>query len=78
MWISEEGGSGLPEVVGDACQRSIKFRVVGGEKKYSETAQMMLVPCWEKLRCSVPLSPEETDKAGRKALCQALLIRGYA
>lgn len=73
------GREGLPEVVGDTCQHSIKQSWgEGGDIKYSETAQMMLVSCWEKLRCSVPLSPEETDKAGRKALCQALLIRGYA
>lgn len=69
----------MPEVVGDICQRSTKSRVGGkNNQKYSETAQMMPVSCWEKLHSSVPLSPEETDKAGRKALCQALLILGCA
>lgn len=39
---------------------------------------MMLVPHWEKHQCSVPRSLGEKDKAGEKALCQALLIHGYA
>lgn len=67
----------MPEV-SETLANAAESRVGKKPTKYSETAQMMAVSRWEKRRSSVPQSPEETDKAGRKALCQALLIRGYA